>query len=65
MRLKIYNILGQEVRTLVNKQMPAGNYDVQWDGTDDFGNMVSSGIYIYQLNKGNGFINTKKLVLLR
>lgn len=51
-RLSIYNILGQVVRELVNGQHAAGSYTVQWDGRDALGNVVSSGIYIYQLKAG-------------
>ena len=47
--LKIYNILGQLVRTLVDKEKAPGNYNVVWDGKDDSGKEVSSGIYFYQL----------------
>ncbi len=62
--LKIYNILGQEVRTLVDGEQAAGGYRILWDGKDTFGKEVSSGIYLYQLDAG-GYKFTKKLVLLR
>lgn len=63
--LKIFNVLGQEVRTLVNKQQPAGSYSVQWDGKDDLGRQVASGIYIYQLAAGDAFKMTKRMLLLK
>ncbi len=62
--LKIYNILGQKVRTLVDEPKRAGNYELIWDGRDDSGKEVSSGIYFYQL-RANNFIETKKLVLIK
>ncbi len=62
--LKIYNILGQEVRSLVEEKQAPGYYEVKWDGKDEGGNPVSSGIYFYRLNAG-GFSNAKRMVLLR
>ena len=52
--LKIYNILGQEVRTLVNEHKEPGYYTVTWDGRDGLGNDVSSGIYFYRLSVDSG-----------
>lgn len=63
--LRIYNLLGQEVRTLVNKQQAAGAYTVQWDGKDNAGRQVASGIYIYRLKAGNDFKTSKRMLLLR
>ena len=62
--LKIYNILGQEVRTLVDEVKNPGYYRVTWDGRDNVGDEVGSGIYLYRLEAGN-FIRVKKLILLR
>ena len=62
--LTIYNILGQRVRTLVNENKLPGRYEIFWDGKDDKGKEVSSGIYFYQLKAG-GFKETRKMVLLR
>jgi hypothetical protein len=47
--VQVYNILGQKVKTLVSKEHDPGTYSVVWDGTDDNGGMVSSGIYFYRL----------------
>ena len=47
--LKIYNILGQEVRTLVNTTETFGRKSVVWDGKNDLGNPVSSGVYVYRI----------------
>jgi hypothetical protein len=62
--LNIYNMLGQKIRTLVNDDMPAGTYQVFWNGRDDSGNMVATGIYLYQLRGQNASI-TKKLMFLK
>ena len=63
--LAIYNLLGQQIRTLVNAHQNAGAYQVQWDGRNDAGKQVGSGIYFYQLKAGNDFVETKKMVLMR
>ncbi len=64
-RLTIYNSLGQEVRTLINHTpYPAGTHKVVWDGKDNHGNPVPSGMYIYKLVFGN-FSKSRKMTLLR
>jgi hypothetical protein len=62
--LNIYNSLGQRIRTLVNEIKPVGTYQVLWDGRDDFGKVVASGIYMYQLRGENALI-TKKMTFLK
>jgi hypothetical protein len=62
--LKIYNIFGQEVRTLVNARQPAGVNAVVWDGGDESGKEVSSGIYIYRLQTGES-VQSRKLSFVR
>jgi hypothetical protein len=63
--LKIYNALGQEVRTLINDQNYApGGHTVQWDGKDNNGNLVASGVYVYTLYYGN-FSKSNKMTLVR
>ena len=57
--LKVYDILGKEVMTLVNEQKPAGFYEVEFDAS-----FLTSGIYFYQLKSGN-LVQTKKMVLLK
>jgi hypothetical protein len=57
--LKVYDILGREVATLVNEEKPAGEYEVEFDGST-----LTSGIYFYQLKAGE-FIQTKKMILLK
>jgi len=57
--IKVYDVLGIEVATLVNEQKPAGEYEVEFSG-----NGLTSGIYFYQIKAGD-FIQTKKMILLR
>jgi hypothetical protein len=57
--LKVYDALGKEIETLVDKEMPAGNYSVDFDASN-----LTSGVYFYQL-KVNNFIQTKKMVLMK
>lgn len=57
--LKVFNILGQEVKTLVNKVMNAGQHQVSFDASN-----LASGVYIYRLSSGN-LVNTKKMLLLK
>ncbi|NLT50468.1 MAG: T9SS type A sorting domain-containing protein [Ignavibacteria bacterium] len=63
--LKIYDVLGREITTLVNEQKPAGTYSVQWDGTNSFGQSIGSGVYFYQLKASEGFVETKKMLLIK
>jgi len=62
--LKVYDLLGKEVQTLVDKDHAPGSYEIRWDGTNKRGTKVSSGIYIYQL-KFENFVSSKKMILLR
>ncbi|MXZ07907.1 MAG: T9SS type A sorting domain-containing protein [Gemmatimonadetes bacterium] len=63
-KLVIYNVLGQQIRTLVNAFKPAGRYRVVWNSKDDFGRSVSSGIYFYQITAGE-FLDTRKMLILK
>jgi hypothetical protein len=62
--LKIFNMIGEEVRTLVDEQREAGYHTVGWDGKDKNGKPVASGIYLYKLQAEN-FSDVKKMSLLR
>ncbi len=62
--LKVYNLLGQEVKTLVNKEQSAGTHSIIWDGTTNFGIKVTSGVYIYSISSKN-FVATKKMMLIK
>jgi len=55
----VYDILGNEVATLVNSEKPAGVYEIEWNAAN-----VPSGVYFYQLKTGS-FVQTKKMILLR
>lgn len=63
-KLEIYNNVGQKIRTVVNKNMIAGNYSVLWDGTNDKKETVSSGTYFYRLLVNDQF-KIFKMILLR
>ena len=63
-RLEIYNLLGQRVRSLVNGWQGAGCYKVVWDGRDDEGEEVSAGIYLYRLEAGK-LSKARKMVLVK
>ena len=62
--LKVYNVAGQLVRTLVNSNQPAGSYSVKWDGRDDGRRQLAAGVYLYRLEAGETRF-TKKLVLIK
>jgi len=62
--LKIYNILGQEIKTMVKKHQLAGTYTITWDGKDSKGNDVSSGIYFYRIKAGD-FSAERKMTYLK
>ena len=57
--IKAYNLLGQEVATLVNEEKQVGYYSVTFDGTN-----LSSGVYFYRIESGN-YVNVKKMVLVK
>jgi hypothetical protein len=63
-RLRIYDVAGHLVRTLVDAPQPGGVYTVTWDGKNDGGSSVASGVYFYRL-QWNGRTESKKMVLLR
>jgi hypothetical protein len=63
-KLDVYNLLGQLVRTLVHESQDAGHYEVVWDGLDGDGNEVASGVYFYRM-VSNSFVESKKMLLLK
>ena len=63
-RIKVYDVLGREVKTLVNEEKMSGVYQVSWNGDDSSGNKVSSGVYFYRIDAGD-FIQTKKMMLIK
>ncbi len=62
--LNVYNILGQVVNTLVDEALPAGNHSVIWDGKNEQGRDVASGVYFYRIKAGD-FESIQKMTLLR
>jgi hypothetical protein len=62
--LKVYDVLGKEVATLVNEEMKAGSYTVPFSASNGNTSTLASGVYIYRLNAGS-FVSTKKLVLMK
>ena len=63
-KLTVYNMLGQEVRTLVDTPMDAGAYTVSWDGRDNQGHRIASGVYMYRMEAG-GFSQVRRMLLLK
>jgi len=61
----VYNIRGQVVRTLVDGELPPGHYSVIWNGLNDQGRQVSSGIYFARLMTDKGYVKTVKMLVLR
>jgi hypothetical protein len=62
--IKVYNLLGQEITSLVNEELSAGTHTTEWDGRDKSRTEVASGIYFYKLIAGD-FIDTKKMMLIK
>ncbi len=60
-KITIYNLLGQEVRVLIDRPQEAGFHKARWDGADNYGNRAASGIYFYRLNAGQ-FTQTLKML---
>jgi flagellar hook assembly protein FlgD len=63
--LTVYNMLGQEVVTLMDQVQAAGRYEVVWNGTNTRGAGVASGIYLYRIVSGSGYVDTKRMTLLK
>ena len=62
--IEIYNILGQRVVTLVDEEKAAGSYEVIWNGVDNSGQRVASGIYLYNMRAGD-FVESRKMMLMK
>lgn len=63
-RLTIYNLLGQKVRSLVDATQATGSYEVRWDGRDEAGRRLATGVYLYRL-EANGFSAVRRMVFLK
>ena len=57
-------MVGQEIRTLIDEKIDVGYHQIAWDGKDNSGKMVGTGIYIYQM-KAEDFIAVKKMVMIQ
>jgi hypothetical protein len=71
-KLEIFDMMGRHVRTLVNQRQPAGRYAITWDGRNEQGEALASGVYLYQLRAGDpsagsgrGFVQTRRMALVR
>jgi hypothetical protein len=62
--LKVFNIMGQQVASLLNQQLDAGRHTVSWNATNEAGQKVASGMYVYQMEV-NGFTQSHKMLLLK
>jgi len=62
--LKIYDVSGREVATLMSENLAPGEYNLQWNGRDAFGNQLTSGVYFYRLTAG-AFTQTRKMILMK
>ncbi|MGI6199116.1 MAG: FlgD immunoglobulin-like domain containing protein, partial [Candidatus Cloacimonadaceae bacterium] len=62
--LNIYNQRGQKVCELLNDKLPAGNHHLTWNGTDNNGNSVGSGVYYYRMQSGK-YTSTRKMVMMK
>jgi hypothetical protein len=63
--LKVYNILGKEISTLVNSKLNAGTYEAQFPNSPTTNNLMSSGIYFYRLTVNDNLISTRYMILLK
>ena len=63
-KFKVYDILGNSVKTLVNKTMTSGFKSIRWDATDNLDQSVSTGVYLYTIEAGE-YRQTKKMILLK
>ena len=62
--LTIYNLMGRNVKNLINKYLSAGTYSIKWDGTNNVGELVSAGMYFYTF-KTNNFSQTRKMMFIK
>ena len=62
--LRIYDVSGRNVTTLISGQLQPGSYEVQWDATNNQGEPVSAGVYLYKIQVGK-FSQTNKMILLK
>ena len=63
--INLYNLLSQNIATLVQDKDQIGQFKIQWDGYDKFGQQMSSGVYFVQLTTKTGIVKNKKMMLLK
>jgi len=66
--LAIYNIRGQLIKTLIHRRQAAGNHEIQWNATNEFGTTLASGLYFYKLHarsQGKSIVKTRKMLLIK
>ena len=63
--LKIYDLNGKELITLVDEVIASGNYTVEWNGKDANNNQLKDGMYFYKLQSGNSLVETRKMILMK
>jgi hypothetical protein len=67
--IEIFNVLGQRVRVLVSEKQPAAFYDIVWDGRNDLGAAVASGVYVCRMaargSNGENYVQTRKMLFVR
>ncbi|MCK5170355.1 MAG: T9SS type A sorting domain-containing protein, partial [Bacteroidales bacterium] len=64
-KLEIFDNYGKKIRNLINERQTAGKHSVVWDGTNDSGNQVSSGLYFYKINQDDKHTGFKKMILIK
>ena len=63
-KLRVYNMMGQLIKTLVNDTKAPGFYNIEWNGTNESNSRVASGIYFYRFESGN-FVANNKMILIK
>jgi flagellar hook assembly protein FlgD len=63
--ITVYDKVGSKIRTLIKGKIPTGFQNVSWDGTNDKGEKVGSGVYFYKMKTTSGFTDNKKMTLLK
>jgi hypothetical protein len=64
-QVSVYNLAGQRLLTLVDGERPAGTHTITWDGRDEGGRVLASGVYLYRIEGEQGFSQMRKMLLLR
>jgi len=62
--IEVYNLKGQKIKTLINEKLSSGDHSAVWNGKDDMGKSVASGVYLYKMRTGN-YTSSKKMILMK